>query len=411
VWYIFIDMKAIFDIIKDGGITSPKGFFAGATYAGIKKRGKGVMDLAVLYSEVSCNAAGVFTTNKVKAAPVLLDQQRLRESGKAQAAVINAGCANACTGKEGITNAKATAEALAKKMGINPDQVMVASTGVIGVQLPMDKMLDGISSIALSGDGGHDLARAIMTTDTRPKEIAVKVKVGKTEFTIAGVAKGAGMIHPNMATMLCFLTTDADVESQFLKTALKKAIDLSINLVTVDGDTSTNDSAIVLANGMANVKVQGTEIAEAFQKGLDQVCLHLAKSIARDGEGASRMIEVMVDGAASLADARLAAHAIANSPLVKTAVHGCDPNWGRIICAAGYSGAELDPEKADVFIDDIPLYKAGKPLPFDKKSAAARLDCDEVLLRMDFHLGKACATAWGCDLSEEYVVINSEYTT
>ena len=405
--------KAKFEIINRGGITSPKGFFAGAVYAGIKKKSKDVLDLSVLYSEVSCTSAGVFTTNKVKAAPVLLDQQKLQQHGKARAIVINAGCANACTGKQGIANAETTAELSAKKLGINADEIMVASTGVIGVQLPMEKIQDGISRISLSRDGGHDLARAIMTTDTRPKEIAVKVRVGNDEFAIAGVAKGSGMIHPNMATMLCFLTTDAEVESKFLRLALKKAIDLSINLVTVDGDTSTNDTALLLASGLAKNQAisQVSEMAEAFQQGLDQVCLYLAKSIARDGEGATRMIEVVINGAVSLDEARLAARTIANSPLVKTAVHGCDPNWGRIICAAGRSGVELAPEKADVYIDDICLFQAGKPLEFDKKAAAAKLGGDQVSLRMDFHLGKASATAWGCDLSEEYVVINSEYTT
>lgn len=406
-------MKATFEIISEGGITSPKGFFAGANYAGIKKKSKGVLDLSVLYSEISCTAAGVFTTNKVKAAPVLLDQQKLLQNGKARAVVINAGCANACTGEQGMANAAAMANLLAKQVGINPDEVLVASTGVIGVQMPMDKIQDGVSRIALSREGGHDLARAIMTTDTRPKEIAVKVNDGLTEFIVAGVAKGAGMIHPNMATMLCFLTTDAKVEANFLKTALKKAIDLSINMVSVDGDTSTNDTVLLLANGLAGNKAisQGSETAEAFQQGLDDVCLYLAKSIARDGEGATRMIEVVVNGAVSLHDARLAARTIANSPLVKAAVHGCDPNWGRIICAAGRSGAELVPEKADVYIGDICLFKSGKPLSFDRKEAATKLEREEVSIRMEFHLGEAIATAWGCDLSEEYVVINSEYTT
>jgi glutamate N-acetyltransferase/amino-acid N-acetyltransferase len=302
---------------------------------------------------------------------------------------------------------------VAKKLDIEQHEVMVASTGVIGVQLPMNKINEAIKRMTISRNGGHDLARAIMTTDRQPKEIAVKVKSGGTEFTIAGVAKGAGMIHPNMATMLCFLTTDAAVESKFLREALKKAIDLSINLVSVDGDTSTNDTVLFLANGLAgNQPVKrDSEIADVFQRGLDQVCRYLAKSIARDGEGATRMIEVVVDGALSLDDARLAARTIANSPLVKTAVHGCDPNWGRIICAAGRSGADLVPEKADVYIGDMCLFESGKPLPFDKKAAAAKLGGPEVSLRMDFHLGKASATAWGCDLSKEYVAINAEYTT
>lgn len=412
--------QASFEIIRDGGITSPEGFSAGAVYAGIKKKSRDALDLSVLYSKTTCTAAGLFTTNKVKAAPVTLDQHNLEKTGKARAIIANAGCANACTGRQGLANAASMADLLAKKLGIETAEVMVASTGVIGVQLPMEKIKEGISQITISKDRGHDLARAIMTTDRRPKEIAIKVKSGAVEFSIAGVAKGSGMIHPNMATMLCFLTTDAAVESKFLKAALKKAIDLSINLVSVDGDTSTNDTVLILANGLAlnkarlqndRVIAEGSKLAEAFQQGLDQVCLHLAKSIARDGEGATRMIEVVVKGAVTLDDARLAARTIANSPLVKTAVHGCDPNWGRIICAAGYSGAELVPEKADVYIGDMCLFESGKPLPFDKKAAAAKLGGTEVSLRMDFHLGKASASAWGCDLSKEYVTINAEYTT
>ncbi len=263
-------MSAKFEIIPEGGITSPKGFCAGATYAGIKKKSKDALDLSVLYSEVSCTAAAVFTTNKIKAAPVLLDQQKLQQTGKARAVVINSGCANACTGEQGMANAMATADLMAKNLGISSDEVMVASTGVIGVQLPMDKIQDGIGRIALSKEGGHDLARAIMTTDTRPKEIAVKVKNGKTEFTIGGTAKGAGMIHPDMATMLCFLTTDAEVDSNFLNSSLKKAVDSTFNLVSVDGDTSTNDTVMILANGLAGNKAitQGSDMAEAFQQAL-----------------------------------------------------------------------------------------------------------------------------------------------
>jgi glutamate N-acetyltransferase / amino-acid N-acetyltransferase len=406
-------MSAKIEIILGGGVTSPRGFSAGAVSAGIKKKFRDALDLSILYSEVSCTAAAVFTTNKIKAAPVILDQQKLLENGKVRAVVINSGCANACTGESGLQNAISTAEIAAEHFSLPSAEVLVASTGVIGVQLPMDNIRDGIGRIELSTEGGHALTRAIMTTDTRPKEIAVRVICGQTEFTIGGTAKGSGMIHPDLATMLCFLTTDAAVDSHLLNSYLKKAVDVSFNLVSVDGDTSTNDTVLILASGLAGNKAiqSGDSLAEVFYQALEQVCRHLAKSIARDGEGATRLIEVTVNGARDLSDARVAARTIASSPLVKSAVHGCDPNWGRIIAAAGRSGAEVVPEKSAVYIGDMCLLKSGMPLPFDKKAAAALMNSEEVALRVELNLGKACAVAWGCDLSEEYVVINSEYTT
>lgn len=406
-------MSTKIEVILEGGVTSPLGFCAGATYAGIKKKSKDTLDLSLLYSENSCSAAAVFTTNKIKAAPVILDDQKLKQSGKARAVLINSGCANACTGEQGMAAAANSAELVAKFLGIGAEEVLVASTGVIGVQLPMDKIQDGIGHIALSREGGRDLARAIMTTDTRPKEFAVRVKSESSDFIIGGVCKGAGMIHPNMATMLCFLTTDASVESNFLKKCLKEAVDDSFHMISVDGDTSTNDTVLLLANGLARNETinRASPLAGDFQNALKQVCLYLAKCIVRDGEGATRLIEAIVNGAKNIADARTAARTIVGSALVKTAVHGCDPNWGRIIAAAGRSGAEVVSEKSDVYIGDICLLKAGKPLPFDKKAAAAILNQPEVLLRVDLNLGRASGTAWGCDLSEEYVVINSEYTT
>jgi len=414
VWYIFnVSTKAKIEVISEGEVTSPEGFSAGATYAGIKKKSKDVLDLTILCSEVTCNAAAVFTSNKVKAAPVILDRERLLKDGRARAVVINSGCANACTGGQGLANAALTAGMAAVKLGIAAEEVLVASTGVIGVQLPMDKIEQGIGRITLSRNGGRELTRAIMTTDTRPKKIALKVKQGKSEFTIAGTAKGAGMIHPDMATMLCFITTDAAVDQKFLKLSLKKAVDISLNMISVDGDTSTNDTVLILANGLAGNKIiSGSGAAAlAFQQALNQVCLHLARAIACDGEGASRLIEIKVNGARNLSDARLAARTIASSSLVKTAIHGCDPNWGRIIAAAGRSGAGVDQNRSDVYIENMCLLKSGVPLPFDKKQAAALLNHEEVSLRLDLNLGQANAVAWGCDLSEEYVVINSEYTT
>jgi glutamate N-acetyltransferase/amino-acid N-acetyltransferase len=401
------------EIIEGGNVTSAKGFLAGATYAGIKHKSKEALDLCILYAEVTCKAAATFTTNKIQAAPVILDRQKIEKYGQARAIIINSGCANACTGEEGMANAKTTAELAAKQLKIKAEEVLVASTGVIGVQLPMDKIKNGIPQIKLAVSGGAELTRAIMTTDTQPKKIAVKVTSGDTQFTVGGTAKGAGMIHPDMATMLCFITTDAAVSAPFLKAALKKSIFASFNMISVDGDTSTNDTAIVMASGLAGNKTitSASELAGPFQEALLKVCVHLAKCIARDGEGATRLIEIQVNGAKTSKDARKAARTISSSPLVKTAVHGCDPNWGRIIAAAGRSGAALIPEKADVFIGETCLLKAGMPLPFDKKAISALLSQAEVFLRVELNLGEGQATAWGCDLSEEYVVVNAEYTT
>jgi glutamate N-acetyltransferase/amino-acid N-acetyltransferase len=392
--------------LRNGTITSPKGFLAGAAAAGIKT--KGGPDLGILYSEKPCSVAGRFTTNRIKAAPVLWCQQRVA-SGKAQAVIINAGCANACTGEQGMKDAKAMAQAAAKKLGVSVDTVLVASTGVIGHKLPVDRIESGVEKIKLSAGGGHELARAIMTTDTRPKEIAVACE--EYGFTVAGIAKGAGMIHPDMATMLSFLTTDANIDVRLLDRLLGEAVDASLNMITVDGDTSTNDTVLILANGAGGVVKAGTKAAEAFEKALLKVCTYLARGIAADGEGATRLIEVTVEGAQSLADARIAARTIVGSPLVKTAVHGRDPNWGRIIAALGRSGAEFDPKKVDLYLARIQLMSAGEPVPFDEKAASAVMGKDEVKVRVALNGGNHTAMAWGCDLSAEYVSINSDYTT
>ncbi len=400
------------DHIDGGTVTSPQGFCAGATYAGIKKKADDVLDLGILFSEEPCVAAGLLTTNKVKSAPVVLCQQRIQK-GTAIAVVANSGCANASTGEQGLADATETAALAAKNIGIEPEAVLVASTGVIGQRLPMKLIEDALSQIILTNDGGHELAKAIMTTDTFPKEIAVTVKVGDIEFTIGGVAKGSGMIHPNMATMFCFLTTDAAVEADFLKSALRKSADASFNMISVDGDTSPSDTVLILANGKAeNTPIsQDSEYADIFQQALDQVCVYLAKSIARDGEGATKLIEVTVNGAINTADARLAARTVVNSPLVKAAVYGCDPNWGRIVVAAGRSGAELVESNLDLYIGDVFVVKGGIPLPFDESRVVQVLKGSEVPITLNLNLGTASATAWGCDLSEEYVVINSQYMT
>ena len=398
-------MKAEIEIIPEGTVTSPEGFFAGATSAGINKKAGDKLDLGILFSETPCIAAGVFTTNRIKAAPVALSQQRLKE-GKVGAVVVNSGCANAFTGKGGLAHAAEMSKLTAEGIGIVPEDVLVASTGVIGVPLPMKRITGAIDQIILSRDGGHELARAIMTTDTFAKEVAVRVRVGKSEFTIGGVAKGSGMIHPNMATLLCFITTDAALEKDFLKKALKKAVDISFNMVSIDGDTSPNDMVLLMANGMA-----GSAPAEAFEQALEKVCVYLAKAIARDGEGATKLIEVTVSGAPTLAEARLAARAVVGSSLVKAAVHGADPNWGRIMAAVGRSGVAVEEAKIDLYIGNIPVVKAGRPLPLAKRGIIKLLKGREVFIGLNLNLGKAKATAWGCDLSAEYVAINSSYMT
>jgi glutamate N-acetyltransferase/amino-acid N-acetyltransferase len=399
-------MKNKSEFIPSGGITSPGGFLAGATSAGIKYKNR--PDLGILFSEVDCTAAAVFSTNRVRAAPVVLSQQRLK-SGKARAVVINSGCANACTGERGFKDAAAMTEMAAEHVGVAAEEVLVASTGVIGTMLPMESIRDAIAGLKLTPEGGHELARAIMTTDTVPKEVAVRAG----GFTIGGMAKGSGMIHPNLATMLCFLTTDADVEIGFLKEALKEAVDVSLNMVSIDGDDSTNDMVLIMANGRAGGEtvVAGGRRAEVFQEALNKACIRLAKALARDGEGATRLIEVNVKGAASLADARAAARTIVSSSLVKAAVHGSDPNWGRIIAAAGRSGAELEENKLSLEIGGICLVRGGEPVSYNKEKVVKHLDGEEVSIVLNLNTGNAGATAWGCDLSEEYVTINSEYTT
>ena len=401
-------MEAKIEFIPEGTVTSPEGFQAGATCAGIKEEAK--LDLGILFSEAPCVATALFTTNKVKAAPVVLCQQRVQK-GRAIAVVVNSGCANAVTGEQGLRNAVEMAGLAAEKIGVSPEDVLVASTGVIGQQLPMKLIRAGIGQIVLSPEGGHSLAKAMMTTDTVPKEIATRVT--DSEFTIGGVTKGSGMIHPELGTMLCFLTTDAAVELDFLKLALRRAVAISFNMISIDGDTSTNDTVLIMANGLAGNKPisQDSRQASVFQQTLDQACIYLAKSMARDGEGAGKLIEVIVSGAPSVAEARSAARTIVSSSLVKTAVYGNDPNWGRIMAAVGRSGVEVVESKVDLYIGDICVLKRGRPLPFDERSVVEGLKGDEVFINLDLNLGTASATAWGCDLSEEYVTINSQYTT
>lgn len=399
------------ELVPKGTITSAKGFLAGAVSAGLKTKGEQITDLGILFSEAPAVAAGMFTTNKIKAAPVILCQRHLAKRS-AQAIIVNSGYANACTGEQGTTDAIEMANLAAKKLGISAQDVLVASTGVIGACLPMEHIRAGIERVTPSAEGGHELAKAITTTDAAPKELAVTFNLSGSEIIVGGIAKGAGMIHPNLATLLCFLATDAAVDPDFLQLALKKAVDVSFNMITIDGDTSPNDTVLLLANGLAGNEVIADGLpAEMFQGALDEICLYLARQVVKGGEGATKLIEVRVEGASSVAEARLAARAIAASPLVKTAVHGCDPNWGRIIAALGRSGSQVEEAKLDLFLADVCLMEKGKPTPFDRERAKAILGQDEVNIRLCLNLGDGEATAWGCDLSEEYVKINSEYTT
>jgi len=399
----------MFDLIPSGSVTSASGFLAGAVHAGIKSEDE--LDLAILYSEVPCKAAGVFTSNQIKSAPVILSQKHIAKR-RAQAIMVNSGCANACMGGQGLADALEMTNLAAAKLGISPKEVLAASTGIIGVPLPMDKIRTGITKIKPTRRGGHNFCRAIMTTDTRPKEMAVQVDSKGTKFTIGGVAKGIGMIHPNLATMLCFIATDAVVSADFLPAALQKAVDCSFNMVSIDGDTSPNDCAFLLANGLAGNEPIDFDNGGDFQEALNAVCTHLAKSLARDGEGATKLIEAIVERAEDQAGARQAARTIASSPLVKAAIYGSNPNWGRIVAALGRSGARVREDRLDVYLNDVCVMKQGCPTPFSKAEMISALsNSDDVLIRLCLNLGDGQATAWGCDLSEEYVRINSSYTT
>jgi glutamate N-acetyltransferase / amino-acid N-acetyltransferase len=404
--------NARIEAIPGGTVTSPLGFHAGAARAGIKNGARTRLDLGILFSEARCVAGGVFTTAKIKSGPVLLDQERLKK-GSLVAIVANSGCANASTGDRGYADAEEMTALAAKQIGAEPEDVLVASTGVIGKHLPMPAIRSAVREIALSRDGGHDFARAILTTDNVSKEVAFAVTDGDGKYTIGGVAKGSGMIHPNMGTMFAFITTDAAVETDFMKASLRKAADVSFNMVSVDGDTSPSDTVVLMANGLVKNPpiAAGTASARVFQKALGRVCEYLAREIARDGEGATKLIEVKVEGARTRADARLAARTVTTSSLVKTAVHGADPNWGRILAAVGRSGAAVVESRTDVVIGDICVLKGGSPQEYDEAEVVKVFQRKEVPIKVLLNLGKGAATAWGCDLSKEYVTINSQYMT
>ncbi|MGD0099886.1 MAG: bifunctional glutamate N-acetyltransferase/amino-acid acetyltransferase ArgJ [Acidobacteriota bacterium] len=395
--------------VVEGGVTAPQGYLASGVSAGIKKKG---LDLAVVFSSQPASAAGVFTLNRVQAAPVLLSKENLKSSrGRVRAILINSGCANACTGEQGIKDSLISTRCLASHLKVGPAQILVASTGVIGSFLPVPKVLKGISAAvsALNSRGGSAAVRAIMTTDTCEKTIAVEGRVAGKTVRIGGMAKGAGMINPNMATMLAFVTTDVQVPPRELGKFLRRVADRTFNCLTVDGDTSTNDTVFALANGASNFAVIDGRSSSFFERGLEMVCEELAKSIARDGEGATKFVEILVQGATDFEAARKIAKTIANSPLVKTALYGEELNWGRILCAVGYSGIPFDPERILLNLNGIPVFRAGAPVNSARARAEKAIKGHDLLIEVDLSDGRSSARVWTCDLSHKYIDINASY--
>ena len=400
-----------------GGVTAAKGYEAASTAAGIKYQGR--TDMALIYSQVPCVSAGTFTTNVVKAAPVKWDRQIVDSGAGVQAVVVNSGIANACTGEEGMGYCKETAEAAAKALNIDAAGVLVGSTGVIGMQLPMQKLVDGIQVLAgKKADGlqsGHDAALAIMTTDTVEKEMAVEIEIGGKTVTIGGMSKGSGMIHPNMCTMLAFITTDAAITKEALQKALSEDVEDTYNMISVDGDTSTNDTAILLANGLAGNQeiTYASPEYETFKEALHMVNETLAKKMAGDGEGATALFEVKVVGAESIKQAKTLAKSVVCSNLTKAAIAGHDANWGRILCAMGYSGVQFDPEKVDLFFESkagkLQIIENGVATDYSEEAATKILSEPEITATADIKMGDYSATAWGCDLTHEYININADY--
>ena len=403
--------------IITGGVTAAKGFLAAGVEAGIKYQNR--KDMAMVYSKTPCRAAGVFTTNVVKAAPVLWDKEVVESEWEAQAIVVNSGIANACTGKLGYEYCRETAGAAADALEISPQSVLICSTGVIGMQLPMEKMTEGVRMLAKAikpgEEAGTDAAKAIMTTDTRNKQVAVKVTIGGKEVTIGGMCKGSGMIHPNMCTMLAFVTTDVNISKKLLQEALSADVQDTFNMVSVDGDTSTNDTLLVLTNGQAGnheITEKGADY-DTFVEALHYVNETLAKKIAGDGEGATALFEVKVIHADNKEDAKTLAKSVITSSLTKAALFGHDANWGRILCALGYSGAKFDPEAIELYLESsagkILIFKDGMAADYSEEEATRILSCSEVTALVDMKMGEAEATAWGCDLTYDYVKINADY--
>lgn len=394
------------------GVTFAKGFTAAGVKAGIKKSGN--LDVAVIYTKTQAVVAGTFTQNKVAAAPVYVSKEVVA-TGTAHAIVANAGCANACTGQQGLDDAHKMAQIAADELGVNADDVIVGSTGVIGVNLPMDKLEAGIKDAVanLSADGSDNAGRAIITTDTHSKSVTCEFELSGKTVRMGAIAKGSGMIRPNMATMLCYITTDIAIDQALLQKAVSGCVEKSFNMISVDGDMSTNDMVIVLANGEANnakITEENADYQIFFDK-LMMLCTKLAKQIAADGEGASKFLTINVKGAKSFADAKTVGMAIANSPLVKTAFFGEDPNWGRVICAVGYSGADMVPEKTVVKFGGITIFANGTGATYDEKALAHVMKEKDIVIDIELNMGQEDATVWSCDLSYEYVKINGEYHT
>lgn len=399
--------------IASGGVTSPKGFVASGIGVGIKTYGvEPRYDVGLLSSTLPCSVAGVFTRNQVCGAPVELCRERV-EDGRARAVVVNSGCSNVAMGERGRRDARRMTQVAAAHLGIPEEEMLVASTGVIGRPLPLDAIERGILSMHPTEQGGDDFTRSIMTTDMVPKSRAARVTVGGVTYTIGGTAKGSGMVHPDMATVLCFMTTDAPVAPDWLRATLRRTADVSLNMVDVDMDTSTSDTMLIFANGAAGGALiqRGHPAEEPLRLAIEAVAIELAKDLARDGEGAKTLIEARIEGARTLEDARLAARTVVSSPLVKTMVTGRDPNLGRVMMAVGRSGARVDVDRTSVFIGDKCAFERGSPtaMPYDEIKRA--LDGTTVVIRVDLGLGDGAATAWGCDLTEEYVRINGSYTT
>ncbi|MDE2839730.1 MAG: bifunctional glutamate N-acetyltransferase/amino-acid acetyltransferase ArgJ [Chloroflexota bacterium] len=396
-----------------GGATRPLGYLADGVFCGIKEidpTGE-KRDVGCLVSERPATVAGVYTKNVVKAAPVLLDQERMRR-GTTRGIVYCSGNANACTGDQGMANAREMTALLAAQVGVDAEDILVCSTGVIGRQLPMDTVREGISQLKPAKERHRDAAIAMLTTDEWPKEGAALFEANGVSYAVGGMAKGAAMMHPNMATMLAYINTDAPVAGDFLHEVLQRAVDDSFHMISVDGDTSTNDTVLALANGAAGgPEITGGAAGDAFEAALRAVAVFLAKEIVRNAEGATKVFGVEVRGAATAEDARIVGRSVAASSLVKTAFLGSDPNWGRIMCAAGYSGVDFDPNKASLWLEDILLYRNGTPTDFDEDAASALLDRKQSMFILDLADGDATATAWGCDLTTEYVIFNSDYRT
>lgn len=402
-------LSSIFHEI-DNCVTAPRGFRAGATSCSIKSD-SAITDLAILTSDVPCVTVGTFTTGTVRAAPVVVCQERLK-SGKAQAIIVNSGNANCATGDVGLMNAYRMTELAAKQLQLENEMVLCSSTGIIGRQLPMEKISAGVGTIELSTDQGNAFSEAILTTDTRPKRIALEFQIDGRTVRLGGATKGAGMIYPNMATMLCYLTTDAAIEHQWMQDEIHAAVDSSFNMISVDGDMSTNDTCVLFANGLAGnnpINVQHIE-AHIFRDALSHVTKYLAREIVRDGEGATKLMTVHVQGAHDKADAVKAARAITNSPLWQCALAGGDPNWGRIAGALGASGCALNQNTYDIFIGDVQVTKQGTAAQYDTATARNAMAHAEVLITIDLHLGDGKATAWGCDLTQGYIDENTLYT-